>query len=180
MKRNIITNKTKGFTIVELLVVIVVIGILAAISIVSYSGVSKKARDTATKQLVGDLVSAAEIHAQDNDNQYPSSSAHFTAGIAKVNSTNYTNEVISTGVDASANKLTAALAVNKIAIFGCQATASVSALTAMPAAASVTGNVIVYNVTDKDQTEVASSKLEARYIGTATSTNFTNRYCHKL
>lgn len=36
-------NKQNGFTIVELLVVIVVIGILAAITIVSYTGLSKKA-----------------------------------------------------------------------------------------------------------------------------------------
>lgn len=35
--------KNFGFTIVELLVVIVVIGILAAITIVAYSGISKKA-----------------------------------------------------------------------------------------------------------------------------------------
>src|SRR5665811_330588 len=48
-----------GFTIVELLVVIVVIGILAAITIVSYTGVSQKATvvslisdlDNASKQL---------------------------------------------------------------------------------------------------------------------------------
>ncbi len=36
-------NKRSGFTIVELLVVIVVIGVLAAITIVSYSGISSKA-----------------------------------------------------------------------------------------------------------------------------------------
>jgi len=36
-------NKRSGFTIVELLVVIVVIGVLAAITIVSYSGVSNQA-----------------------------------------------------------------------------------------------------------------------------------------
>ena len=39
-------NKHKGFTIVELLIVIVIIGILAAISIVAYSGISEKARDS--------------------------------------------------------------------------------------------------------------------------------------
>jgi prepilin-type N-terminal cleavage/methylation domain-containing protein len=36
----------KGFTIVELLVVIVVIGILAAISIVSYTGITQRANTT--------------------------------------------------------------------------------------------------------------------------------------
>ena len=39
------SNKTKGFTLVELLIVIVVIAILAAISIVAYNGVTSKARD---------------------------------------------------------------------------------------------------------------------------------------
>ena len=38
-------SKQKGFTIVELLIVIVVIGILAAISIVAYNNVTQKARD---------------------------------------------------------------------------------------------------------------------------------------
>lgn len=35
----------RGFTIVELLIVIVVIGILAAISLVTYNGIQDKARD---------------------------------------------------------------------------------------------------------------------------------------
>ena len=43
-------NKHKGFTIVELLIVIVIIGILAAISIVTYNGVTQKARESAVKQ----------------------------------------------------------------------------------------------------------------------------------
>ena len=38
-------TKTRGFTIVELLIVIVVIAILAAISIVAYNGISQRARN---------------------------------------------------------------------------------------------------------------------------------------
>lgn len=56
MKANIKSNKatgskilssSKGFTIIELLVVIVVIGILTAITIVSYSGITAKANTSA-------------------------------------------------------------------------------------------------------------------------------------
>jgi len=38
---------TRGFTIVELLIVIVVIGILAAITIVAYNGITNRAKDSA-------------------------------------------------------------------------------------------------------------------------------------
>lgn len=50
MKKN-----TYGFTIVELLIVIVVIGILAAISIVAYNGISNKANDASTKSDLSNL-----------------------------------------------------------------------------------------------------------------------------
>ena len=50
-----LSTLSKGFTIVELLVVIVVIGILAAITIVSYTGLSSKAN---VSSLQSDLSSA--------------------------------------------------------------------------------------------------------------------------
>lgn len=40
----------KGFTIVELLIVIVVIGILAAITIVAFNGIQERARNTTAKE----------------------------------------------------------------------------------------------------------------------------------
>lgn len=52
-----------GFTIVELLIVIVVIGILAAIVIVAYSGIQKSASGAAVRS---DLGNAAKLMAQSN------------------------------------------------------------------------------------------------------------------
>jgi prepilin-type N-terminal cleavage/methylation domain-containing protein len=51
------TNTRSGFTIVELLIVIVVIGILAAITIVAYSGIQDRAQ---TATLMSDLDNASK------------------------------------------------------------------------------------------------------------------------
>lgn len=50
-----------GFTIVELLVVIVVIGILAAITIVAFNGVSTRAMDTKIKSLASSVGKSLQI-----------------------------------------------------------------------------------------------------------------------
>ncbi|MDB5187274.1 MAG: exported protein of unknown function [Candidatus Saccharibacteria bacterium] len=56
-------KKNTGFTIVELLIVIVVIGILAAITIVAYNGVQNKARTTQYQTDVTSLVRKTEAYA---------------------------------------------------------------------------------------------------------------------
>jgi prepilin-type N-terminal cleavage/methylation domain-containing protein len=55
-----IKMKDRGFTIVELLIVIVVIAILAAITIVAYNGITNRAKDTNNKTDAVSIVKVAE------------------------------------------------------------------------------------------------------------------------
>jgi general secretion pathway protein G len=55
-------RQTKGFTIVELLIVIVVIGILAAIVIVAYSGVQNRANDAAVQSDLENIAKAIRTY----------------------------------------------------------------------------------------------------------------------
>ena len=57
--------KQKGFTIVELLIVIVVIAILAAITIVAYNGIQARAKDTVRKNDLAHLVKVTQLYATD-------------------------------------------------------------------------------------------------------------------
>ncbi|MEO7904585.1 MAG: type II secretion system protein [Candidatus Saccharimonadales bacterium] len=72
-------KKNSGFTIVELLIVIVVIGILAAITIVAYNGVQARATTTKNQANAKEVQSKAEVFAADNDGAYPATAADFPA-----------------------------------------------------------------------------------------------------
>lgn len=56
----------RGFTIVEMIVVIAVIAILATIVLISYSSVQKRARDEIRKQDLTTLAKAVELYGNDN------------------------------------------------------------------------------------------------------------------
>ena len=70
-------KKLSGFTIVELLIVIVVIAILATISIVAYNGVQARARDAQRQQDVKTIAKALEMYYIDNG-KYPTGSCTAT------------------------------------------------------------------------------------------------------
>lgn len=63
-------NKQLGFTIVELLIVIVVIAILAAISIVAYNGIQQRAKSANLSSELSQVAKALDAYKQTNG-QYP-------------------------------------------------------------------------------------------------------------
>jgi len=74
-----IKRKESGFTIVELLIVIVIIGILAAITIVSYNGITKRANTASAQSTANAVISKAEVYLADGPTaKYPSTLATLT------------------------------------------------------------------------------------------------------
>lgn len=67
---------TKGFTIVELLIVIVVIGILAAITIVAFNGVQQRAKYSTMKQDIAAIEKVIKLYYADNGEYPATGTAH--------------------------------------------------------------------------------------------------------
>jgi general secretion pathway protein G len=86
------TRKNTGFTIVELLIVIVIIGILAAIVIVAYNGITGKANDSAVQSDLANMAKKFGI-AKALNGTYPfppttSMDIHVTKSVYAANTNN--------------------------------------------------------------------------------------------
>lgn len=70
-------NDNKGFTLVELLVVMAVIGILATIGLVAFAGAQRTSRDTLRKSNVNQVRLGLENHYANNQ-KYPTDAQGLT------------------------------------------------------------------------------------------------------
>ncbi|MBY0358141.1 MAG: prepilin-type N-terminal cleavage/methylation domain-containing protein [Candidatus Obscuribacterales bacterium] len=65
-----VQRQSKGFTLVELLVVVVIVGILAAIALPNFIGAQKKSKNAAVKSNMRTVQIAAETYGTDSGGRY--------------------------------------------------------------------------------------------------------------
>jgi len=77
--------RAQGFTLIEIMVVIVILGVLAALIVPKVMGRPDEARISATKQDIGSIIQALKLYKLDNM-RYPSTEQGLQALVSKPNS----------------------------------------------------------------------------------------------
>lgn len=76
-------SSKKGFTLIELMIVVAIIGILAAVAIPKFAEMLEKAREGATKGNIGAIKSAVSIYYGDTEGNWPSHLTGATTSFGK-------------------------------------------------------------------------------------------------
>lgn len=76
-------NRRGGFTLVELLVVITILGILAAVAVQNVMQHIEKARREATRLSITEIYKACQIYAMDHNGKFPDSIENLTQATDK-------------------------------------------------------------------------------------------------
>ena len=74
-------NRSRGFTLIELMIVVAIIGILAAIAIPKFANLVTKSKESAVKGSLGSLRSAVSIYYSDTEGIFPASAAALSTAL---------------------------------------------------------------------------------------------------
>jgi prepilin-type N-terminal cleavage/methylation domain-containing protein len=79
MAKTAASRRAQGFTLIELMIVVAIIGILAAIAIPKFANLVVKSKESAVKGSLDSLRSAVSIYYSDTEGVYPTNGSLGTA-----------------------------------------------------------------------------------------------------
>lgn len=162
----------KGFTIIELLIVIVIIAILTAITVVAYNSIQNRAKNAQYVSDVATIVKKAELYPHaSGTNSYPLASDGPDA--TTVTSQTLSGQILTAGINfVNETRLPSNVVVFAVLTAASPAPTNAQATTATTASASARGYFVKYCTTGKgmyiyypDATATASATALSKTVG---------------
>ena len=97
---NKIRKSVKGFTLIELMIVVAIIGILAAIAIPKFADLVTKSKESAVKGSLGSVRSAVSIYYSDTEGVFPTTGS---MGVALTSGSKYLKDLPFVSIPKPAN-----------------------------------------------------------------------------
>jgi prepilin-type N-terminal cleavage/methylation domain-containing protein len=97
------TKQDKGFTLVELLIVIVILGILATVTVFAVTGITNKGKTSACQSDAKTIQTAEEAYSANNGNYTATQQNLVDAGLMHAVSTKFTIALVAAGSTTAAS-----------------------------------------------------------------------------